>query len=385
MPKREMFRTDVLKSDNARVDRKAKVIFGANLMQIGDLNEGDSRNWTVDAETLSQAAKFMSQGNNGTKARYTHPNMSSDGMGSFLGRWKNAKVDGDTLRGDLHVAEAAFNSPQGDLGTYVLDLAEEDPEAFGVSLATKLDWDNLDEFESAQYEERRQARKNNEALPELKKWPMRFTGIRAGDVVDEPAATRGGFFSLTDVDNRNLPAQATALLDSYFSDAEPDVVTARINGFLATYFQSKGKIVTTSTVDPPATTPAPVTQPQVDLSAERKAAADLAVKAERERITEIGSLCTQAKRPELAASFAEKGTSVEDVRKELFNVLCNSNSPVGDDGTAGEVGKPDPDAKYKAEFAADPRYAKSMSEEDFVAMRRVDDGIDELTYAQAEK
>lgn len=375
MPKREMFRTDVLKSDNARVDRKAKVIFGANLMQIGDLNEGDSRNWTVDAETLSQAAKFMSQGNNGTKARYTHPNMSSDGMGSFLGRWKNAKVDGDTLRGDLHVAEAAFNSPQGDLGTYVLDLAEEDPEAFGVSLATKLDWDNLDEFESAQYEERRQARKNNEALPELKKWPMRFTGIRAGDVVDEPAATRGGFFSLTDVDNRNLPAQATALLDSYFSDAEPDVVTARINGFLATYFQSKGKIVTTSTVDPPATTPAPapVTQPPVDLSAERKAAADLAVKAERERITEIGSLCTQAKRPELAASFAEKGTSVEDVRKELFNVLCNSNSPVGDNGTAGDVGEPDPNVKYKAEFKAG-NY--KMTEEQFCALRRAEDGLE---------
>lgn len=375
MPKREMFRTDVLKSDNARVDRKAKVIFGANLMQIGDLNEGDSRNWTVDAETLSQAAKFMSQGNNGTKARYTHPNMSSDGMGSFLGRWKNAKVDGDTLRGDLHVAEAAFNSPQGDLGTYVLDLAEEDPEAFGVSLATKLDWDNLDEFESAQYEERRQARKNNEALPELKKWPMRFTGIRAGDVVDEPAATRGGFFSLTDVDNRNLPAQATVLLNSYFADAEPDVVTARINGFLATYFKGKGLTMSTSTVEKPVEVPAPapVQQPQVDLSAERAAAADLAVKAERNRITEIGSLCKQAGKPDLAASFAEKGTSVDDVRKELFNVLCSSNKPVGDEGGTGDVGEPDPNVKYKAEFKAG-NY--KMTEEQFCALRRAEDGLE---------
>ena len=376
-PSLDMFRTSVMKSDSARVDRKAKVIFGANLMQIGDLNEGDSRNWTVDTETLSQAAKFMSQGNNGTKARYTHPNMSSDGMGSFLGRWKNTKVDGDTLRGDLHVAEAAFNSPQGDLGTYVLDLADEDPEAFGVSLATKLDWDNLDEFESAQYEERRQARKNNEALPELKKWPMRFTGIRAGDVVDEPAATRGGFFSLTDVDNRNLPAQATVLLDSYFSDAEPDVVTARINGFLATYFKGKGLSMSTSTIEKPVEVPAqaPTQQPAVDLSAERKAAADLAVKAERERITEIGALCTQAKRPELAANFAEKGTSVDDVRKELFNVLCSSNVPVGDESGTGESAKPDENAKYKAEFKAG-KY--SMTEEQFVSLRRAEDGLEEF-------
>ena len=36
----------------------------------------------------------------------------------------------------------------------------------------------------------------------------------------------------------------------------------------------------------------------------------------------------------------------------------------------------DPDAKYKAEFKAEPRYAKSMSEADFVSMRRIDEGLD---------
>ncbi len=363
-PSLDMFRTSVMKSDSARVDRKAKVIFGANLMQVGDLNECDARDWTVDAETLSQAQKFMAQKNTGTKARYTHPNMSSDGMGTYLGRWKNPVIDGEILRADLHLADSAFKSPQGDLGTYVMDLAEEDPEAFGVSLAPKNDIENLREFE-----------KKNPS----QKWPIRFTGVRAADVVDSPAATTGGLFSLMEVDNRNLPAQATALLDSYFSDAEPDVVTARINGFLATYFQSKGKIVTTSTVDPPATTTAPpvqqVQQPSVDLSAERAAAADLAVKTERNRITEIGALCKQAGKPDLAANFAEKGTSVDDVRKELFNVLCSSNVPVGDESGTGESAKPDENAKYKAEFKAG---TYSMTEEQFVSLRRAEDGLEEF-------
>lgn len=370
-PQADMFRTTTTTSPNARVDRKANVIFGANLMQVGDLNEGDSRDWTIDGETLAQAQRFMSQGNNGAKARYTHPNMSSDGMGSYLGRWKNIQVDGDTLRGDLHIADAAFKSPQGDLGTYVMDLAEEDPGAFGVSLATRLDRDALAAFEDAQYEERKLARKEGKELPEAKKWPMRFTGIRAGDVVDEPAATRGGFFSLTDVDNRNLPAQATALLNSYFADAEPDVVTARINGFLTTYFKSKGH---TMPVAEPVEKPAEVvTTSTVDLAAETKKAADLAVQKERERITEIGSLCKQAGKPDLAAGFAEKGTSVEDVRKELFNVLCASNKPVGDEGGTGDVTESDPNAKFKAEFK---QANYSMTEEQFVSLRRAEEGLE---------
>jgi hypothetical protein len=44
-------------------------------MQAGDLNPGDSRNWTVTSETLFQALELGGRGNNGLKARFTHPNM----------------------------------------------------------------------------------------------------------------------------------------------------------------------------------------------------------------------------------------------------------------------------------------------------------------------
>ena len=46
-----------------------------------------------------------------------------------------------------------------------------------------------------------------------------------------------------------------------------------------------------------------------------------------------------------------------------------------------ELKMSDLNAKYKAEFKSDARYAKNMSESDFVAMRRVDEGLDFLPFA----
>jgi hypothetical protein len=246
-----------------------------------------------------------------------------------------------------------------------MDMAEDEPDMFGISLATRI---NAAEMEKLKLEKR-------SADPEWKgRTPLRFLSVHAADVVDEPAATRGGFFSLTEVDNRNLPAQATLLLDSYFADAEPEVVTARINGFLATYFQSKGKTMTSPTPElaPVATPPAA----QVDLAAERKAAADLARQEERERVTKITALCKQAGKESLAAGFCEKGLSVADVQGELFASLCTSNAPIGDNGTPAE--SDDPNAKYKAEYAANPENAKRLSFEQFVSVRRYEDGLEPL-------
>jgi hypothetical protein len=360
-PQQDMFRT-ALATGADRVDRKNNIVFGASLIQLGDLN--DDRDWTVDEGTLSNALEIMQRGNNGSKARFTHPNMSADGMGSYLGRWKNLRIDGDKLRGDLHLAASAFKTPNGDLATYVMDMAEEDASAFGVSLATRV---NREEMEKIRLE-KKAADENWKG-----RTPLRFRAVHAADVVDEPAATRGGFFSLSEVDNRNLPAQATALLNSYFADAEPEVVTARINGFLATYFKEKGHQMAETVTAPeqPKTQAAPV----VDLSAERAAAAETARKEERERVTKITALCKQAKRPELADKFCESGASVADVQTELFQVLCTGNAPIGDEGNAGETAKPDENAAYKVEFKAG-KY--SMTEEQYVSLRRAEDGLEEF-------
>lgn len=115
------------------------------------------------------------------------------------------------------------------------------------------------------------------------------------------------------------------------------------------------------------------------LAAEAKANADKAMADERKRAADITAACTLAKRPQLASEFIDKGTSLADVNAALVKVLANDNAPQ-DDGEGGADKGKDEDAEYKAEYAKDKAvYARAgMSEAEFVAMRRIDDGKDQL-------
>ena len=221
-----MFRTSTSKglAAEGRVDRKTNTIFGASLMQLGQVN--DDRPWLVDETTLQQVIDLhQANGKRGTKARFAHPSMSNDGLGKHLGRWSNVRRDGDHVRGDLSLAESAFDTPSGDLGTYVLDLAEEDPGAFGVSAAGVLD-------EEAMF---------GPDAPAVDV-PIRFVGLRAADVVDEPAATRGGLFSVGDLSGEHkheLPYAVQWIIDHHFSAVEPEELLSRFRAFVARHFNRK--------------------------------------------------------------------------------------------------------------------------------------------------
>ena len=386
-PDAALFRTEATRETPTRVDRKARVIFGANLMQLGDIN--DSRPFSVDLKTLQQAQELASRFSNGLKARYTHPNMSSDGMGSYLGRWKNLRVEGDKLRGDLHIADAAFTSPQGDLATYVMDLAESDPEAFGVSLATQLNGADLQQWE----------RSSSDDKPE--RWPMRFGQIRAGDIVDDPAATRGGLFSM-DADLRHLPAQATALLSTYFGDAPESAVRARINAFLDRYFANQETpTVSTDTAAPEAAeapaeeielatteelqaedTAEEVTdvEPVAEAPAEAPDAAPVAaalsvdpIAVERDRVKQIRVLCDLAGQGEKFGQFVDAGFSVTDTQAALRDLTAKRGGII----QQAPEPQPDPDAKYRAEFAQYREHI-TVTEEQYIRSRRIDDGLQKL-------
>lgn len=213
----EMFRTSALRTPPKKVDNKANVIFGAKVIQAGDVN--DSRPFTIDQETLQSVADAINGPNKGVKARFTHPNMCSDGLGRHLGRWKNARVEGDAVFADLHIADAAFDTPSGDLGSYVLNLAEEDPEAFGVSIATTLSQDMqaaLDE------------------VGEGERVPFRFAKLHAADIVDEPAATRGGLFDMTDTD---VASAASWFLSNHYKNSSPVEVFGRFVSLLSSHYE----------------------------------------------------------------------------------------------------------------------------------------------------
>lgn len=207
----------------------------------------------IDSVMLSQVADAINKaGKSGIKARFTHPGLSSDGLGSYLGRFKNAKIDGDIVRADLHFSKSAHNTPDGNLAEYVMSLAESDPQAFGNSIVFRHDRTAEDAFHNEHHKEveetdgngrpvkrlrfRSPDEKNAEHLPHA-----RVKSLRAIDAVDSPAANPSGFFHATDVahEAEELVSYALGLSEKKPEvaqfDVDPDRVSSFVKKFLDTH------------------------------------------------------------------------------------------------------------------------------------------------------
>ncbi|EMI15355.1 hypothetical protein RMSM_07722 [Rhodopirellula maiorica SM1] len=103
---------------------EAGLIKNVSLIAVG---EALGHELWIDEVTLAQVAEFAKANNEaGVKCRFTHPGMSSDGMGRLLGRIHDVQVSDDRATGDLHLAKLSHDTPEGDLGEYVASLCEED-------------------------------------------------------------------------------------------------------------------------------------------------------------------------------------------------------------------------------------------------------------------
>ena len=153
---------------------RGKTIYGVKVIELGPVN--DERPFLVDMDTLRQVESMGNRPNRGIKSRFTHP--TEDALGTHLGRLKNFRIDGDCVRADLEIAESSHVSPKGDMGGYVLALAIEDPESLGASLAIVKDVELMQES-------------GHGGL-----YPLRIAELYSVDIVGDPAATRGGLFSM---------------------------------------------------------------------------------------------------------------------------------------------------------------------------------------------
>lgn len=287
---------------------EGKIIRGAKVIQLGDVN--DHRPMKVDEETLATVVDQINGPSKGLKARWTHPNLCSDGMGKHLGYWRDARVEGDAVIADLHVSDAAFSSPIGDIGSYVLQLAQEDPDAFGVSVAGRF----TEEYE-AQLDE----------VEPGERLPIRFASLRSADVVADPAATRGGLFS---IDDFGAPAWAEAFIESQFSEMEPDEVFGRVVEFLSRYYKKDFSIMTTQQV-------APAQEPEASLSIKREDAqpyieafGDAGARAYLEGLSLLE--CYQAQYEAVKTANEELNAKVADLeaRIEAFDSQSGENEPL---------------------------------------------------------
>lgn len=186
-----------LKEGRPEIDRENRVIEGFAVVSKG---EARGHNVMLDETFLDQVVEHGNKAKRGVKMRFDHPNASNTSMGTALGRAKRFRRDGEVVRADAHLLNAASKSPNGDLATYVMDLAEEDPAAFGASLV----------FVGDELDQRDEDGNRIKGAPKL----ARLGKLLATDVVDDPAANPGGFLS----EEASLATKITAFLDRYFDN-----------------------------------------------------------------------------------------------------------------------------------------------------------------------
>jgi len=226
------------------VDREAAVLRGMIVAQEGPFKTPGRGEF--DKAALRSIIKTLKAAPNGLKSRFTHPDMSNDGLGKFLGRVKSPRMDKiavrdslgerkddeiSVVRTDLHLAAVSLdeNAPSGAIGKYVMDLAEEDPDALSSSLVLSYE----EEFRIDK-KGRPMVDDSGEVLPPL--WrPLK---LHASDIVDTGDAV-DGLLAASGVDFAGLPdaavRQGAALLDKVFAGQPREVVEARLTAFRDRY------------------------------------------------------------------------------------------------------------------------------------------------------
>jgi hypothetical protein len=165
-----------------KCDRENRMLRHVRLMSRGRMYPvtGKYGVYEIDDVSIEQGRAAVSAARGGLKCRFTHPELtamagaSADDLGHRLGRVINPTVENGDLYGDVRIAKYADSSPMGPLGQYVMDMADEEPEGFGLSLQVLESEAELD-MESVAH--------------------LRIRAATACDVVGEPASNPNGLLS----------------------------------------------------------------------------------------------------------------------------------------------------------------------------------------------
>ena len=184
------------------VDEEKGIIEGISVCTVG---EAKGHGVNLDSEFIQRVTELGAAKRNGLKARFGHPNMCSTALGTFIGRFKNFRqVDGQ-VKADLFLSNEAKSTPHGDLYTYVLGMAKNEPDMFGTSIV----------FTPGELYRRD---KDGEKVPVSGELAgseddpvfVECSELHACDTVDEPAANDGLFSRFS---NETIAGQMTEFLD----------------------------------------------------------------------------------------------------------------------------------------------------------------------------
>lgn len=314
-----------LAAGGVTVDADAGIIRNVSICTAGPaLGHG----FYIDSVMLEQVAEAVNASKSGIRSRLTHCDWLSgrDGAEVMVGRVRNARVEGTQARGDVHIAEYAAKSPHGDLRGYLLGIAQEDPEAIGLSIS----------YEPAESEQG----EAGEEIGRLKK-------LHYVDFVGEPAANPSGLLS-TPQDGGDRKERSMAVdmpdLTPIENESEADFVGRFVAdpGMTEKYADGEERVAKAKAIYAAAhegeeeqaiePTPAPEAEQEIEPTpnpemAEKHVDAETVLAADRTRRAEILALAkTQGINTAWAQGLADRGVSVAQA-KELME-LAMENKPV---------------------------------------------------------
>ena len=300
-----------------RVDRAARRIENVSLITRGP---AVGHGYDIDDETLRQVSALLASKPRGVKSRLTHPESGwfggADGIEVLVGRASNPRIEDGQVRGDIQFGRYADDSPSGKLATYLLGVAEEDPEAVGLSIV----------YEPAPFAERTDDQQR--PLPPA----CRLQDLLAVDFVGDPGANPGGLLRQGAGESheiepelckeKTMKPEVLAYLKSVglktdATEAEAQAFLAGLKGDQKDHAAALAAGQATSPVlpatVPPAVPPAVLTAAAAVELADQAAAKALA--AERKRGADIRSLAAEKKLgAEWANRMVDEGRTLQEAR-----------------------------------------------------------------------
>ncbi len=228
----KMLRIPHLAARPIGIDREARVIRGYVLAQEGPFkSEGRGE---FDRAGLAEIVRLTNAARKGLRSRFTHPSLSEDGLGKYLGRARDAWLDqSDSIwraRANLHLSPSSFDTPSGDLGGYVLRLASEDPDALSTSLVILPD----EEYRLNPDGTRQRDAEGNPLPPLWKPLALYATDVvDTGDAVDGMLGGPAGL-SVADLPD-SIQRKGWEFLDKLFAGQDPAVIRERCSAYIERY------------------------------------------------------------------------------------------------------------------------------------------------------
>lgn len=248
MSEQRWMRSGFLKgAPSGAIDADKGVIEGVSVVTAG---EAKGHGVNLDSEFVADVVEMGNEKRQGLKARYGHPNMSSTALGTFIGRFKNFRRDGEQARADLFLSNEARETPHGDLHSYVMGMAKNEPDMFGTSIVFTpgkeyvrgdegekiYDFYSVDPITGIRF-----AKSEYEDLPIF----VECEALHGCDAVDEPAANDGLFSAFS---KETVAGQITQFLDLHpeawqLMQGNPAIIETlakygdKMDGFISRYRQ----------------------------------------------------------------------------------------------------------------------------------------------------